>query len=82
MNKELEKYYEERFVMFSSIGWKDLIEEVQERIEAINSINGIKDMDTLRLRQGELNILEWLRSLPETSNIVYKQLKDEEDADV
>lgn len=77
MNKELEKYYEERFAMFSTKGWKDLIEDIQGRIDAISSIKGVKDIESLRLRQGELDTLEWLKSLPDVSNEVYKQLQEE-----
>lgn len=80
MNQELAKYYEERFAMFASQGWKDLIDDIQGRIDSISSIKGVKDVEMLRLRQGELETLEWLKSLPGISNDVYEQLKDDKNA--
>ena len=29
MNKELQQYYEDRFTMFTTKGWKDLVEDLQ-----------------------------------------------------
>ena len=34
MNKELDKYYTERFDMMASQGWKDLIEDIDEMIKS------------------------------------------------
>lgn len=76
MEKELEQYYEARFTMFASKGWKDLMEDLESRIEAIESIRGIKNSDELFKRQGELDCLEWLTSLEELSNDVYNELKE------
>lgn len=76
MDKELQKYYASRFDMFASQGWKDLIEDIDERIGSISSIKTVKDIEQLRVRQGELETLEWLKSLPELSNEVYKQLSE------
>lgn len=76
MNEELKKYYSARFDLFASQGWKDLIEDIDERIDSISSIKAVKDMEQLKMRQGELETLEWLKSLPELSNEVYKQLME------
>lgn len=76
MDEELQKYYSARFDMFASQGWKDLIEDIDARIETISSIKAVKDLDQLRIRQGELETLEWLKSLPELSNEVFKELKE------
>lgn len=76
MDNELKKYYAARFDMFASQGWRDLVEDIDERIDSISSIKAVKDIEQLRVRQGELEALEWLKSLPELSNEVYKQLTE------
>ena len=75
MNDELQKYYENRFVLFATTGWKDLIEDIEARIEAIQSIKTVSNMESLFTRKGELEALEWLKSLPELSSNAYEQLK-------
>ena len=77
MDRELQEYYDERFSMFATKGWKDFIEDIQVRIEAIQTIKGVKDLETLFVRQGELDTLEWIKSLPEISTETFEKLKDE-----
>ena len=38
MTPELQKYYEDRFNLFSMDGWKDLIEDIDKIIASINNI--------------------------------------------
>lgn len=78
MNEELKKYYSARFDMFASQGWRDLLEDIDERIAAISSIMAVKDIEQLRTRQGELETLEWLKSLPQLSRDVYEELMERE----
>ena len=73
--KPLQDYYEDRFTLLAQPGWKDLIEDIEFRIKAIASIKEIKDIETLFKRQGELDALEWIKSLPELSRSTYDQLK-------
>lgn len=76
MNEELRKYYEARFNLFASQGWRDLIEDIDSRIDAISSIKAVKDIETLCRRQGEMETLEWLKSLPALSRDVYEELME------
>ena len=82
ISKELTAYYEARFELFSTKGWSDLIEDIDTRIAAISSIKGIKGIETLNMRKGELDALEWLKSLPEMSEQAYKQLQEEDSANL
>jgi len=79
MDKELQRYYEARFLMFSEIGWKDLMEDIDKRIQAVESIKGVNDVETLWKHKGELECLEWLKSLPRISREVYEQLQAEDE---
>ena len=37
MNKDLQKYYEDRFTMFTTQGWKDLVVDIEKTIHWIKN---------------------------------------------
>lgn len=63
--------------MFSSKGWKDLIEDITKIQEQSGDIHNIANSDQLYFRKGELSILEWLKSLEELSRRTYDNLLEE-----
>ena len=77
MTPELQKYYEERFSMFSQQGWIDLIEDIDKMLESLNNISTIEDGNALQFRKGELSILLWLRNLKQISERAYEDLSAE-----
>jgi len=74
MNPELQKYYEERFSMFSQQGWIDLMEDVDKMLESLHNISTIEDGNALQFRKGELSILLWLRNLKQISERAFEDL--------
>jgi len=79
MTPELIEYYEKRLLMMGDIGWKQLIEDVNEMIESTNNINSIVDEKQLYFKKGELSIMNWLVTLKDTSQSTYEELqKDDE----
>jgi len=76
MDKDLEDYYSARFDMFSSQGWKDLMEDVDGMIDATDKISGIKDEKDLHFKRGELSLMKWLKGLKEITNLAYEDLKN------
>ena len=78
MNKELQTYYEARFSMMATQGWLDLIEDVETMIQSVDRIGGIPDGESLKFKQGELSILNWIQSLKSVSERAYEQLQEEE----
>ena len=42
MTPELQKYYEDRFSMMATEGWKDLVEDIDNMIYALNNISVIE----------------------------------------
>jgi hypothetical protein len=76
MNQELQKYYEERFSMMSTQGWKELIEDVDKMIEPLNNISTIADEKSLQFRKGELSILIWLKNLKQVSERAFEDLNE------
>jgi hypothetical protein len=77
MDKELQQYYEDRFTMFTTTGWKDLIVDI-EKIKDTIKVEDIPDEKTLFARRGELRIMNWLLSLKDVSEQAYKDLHDED----
>ena len=77
MDINLQKYYESRLDMMSSLAWKELMEDVQKMLDATDQLSGVT-VDNLRFKQGEVSIMHWLLALADTSDKAYEQLKEEE----
>ena len=78
MQKELQDYYENRFSMMATQGWKDLIEDLEIMIKATDTLAGIDSEQQLYFKKGEMSILNWLKNLRDASAEVYDQLQAEE----
>ena len=76
MTPELQKYYESRFDMMSTEGWKDLSVDIDIMIESLNNLSVIPDEKTLMFKKGELSILTWLKTLKEVSEQAYEELNE------
>jgi hypothetical protein len=76
MTPELQKYYEERFSMMATQGWKDLIEDIDNMVNALNNISTVQDEKDLMYKKGELSILTWLKTLKEVSERAYEELNE------
>lgn len=77
MDKELQRYYEERFNMMSTDAWSDLMQDVQNMLEATDKASVIKSNDDLWFRKGEISIMQWLLNLKGASEEAYKGLQEE-----
>jgi len=77
MTPELQKYYEDRFAMMGSAGWRDLIDDIEKIKESLNNISVINDEKDLQFKKGELSILTWLSTLKQVSEQAYEHLQDE-----
>jgi hypothetical protein len=76
MTPELQKYYEDRFDLFSRPGWFDLMEDVEVMLEAMNNVSTIADEKSLQFRKGEISILTWLKTLKGVSERAYEDLNE------
>ena len=76
MTPDLQKYYENRFSMMGSDGWKDLMEDIDTMISSLNNISVIEGEKDLKFKQGELSILNWLKTLQEVSKRAYEELDE------
>jgi hypothetical protein len=76
MTPELQKYYEERFSMMATSGWKDLMDDIDNMINSLNNISTIPDEKSLQFKKGELSILTWLKTLKQVSTQAYEELNE------
>lgn len=76
MTPELQKYYENRFSMMATDGWIDLIEDIDNMVNALNNISVVQDEKDLQFKKGELSILTWLKNLKEVSERAYEELNE------
>ena len=76
MTPELQKYYENRFSMMATDGWSDLIEDIDNMVNALNNISIVQDEKDLQFKKGELSVLLWLKNLKEISERAYEELNE------
>ena len=76
MTPELQKYYEDRFDLFSRQGWADLMEDVDKMLIPLNNVSTIADEKSLQFRKGEISILIWLQTLKSVSERAYEELNE------
>jgi hypothetical protein len=74
MDEKLQAYYEARFSMMATQGWKDLIEDAQGFFDGINKVAAIQNENDLFMKKGQLDVLQWLLSLKDSSSQTHEQL--------
>ena len=77
MDKELQEYYEARFDMMSTKGYKDLLADVEVMIEERNNLMATQILEDLNFRKGQLDVLHWIRTLKKLSEEAWEQLNNE-----
>ncbi len=77
MDKELQEYYEARFDMMSTKGYKDLLADVEVMIEERNNLMATQSLEDLNFRKGQLDVLHWIRTLKKLSEEAWEQLNNE-----
>lgn len=78
MDIALQKYYESRFEMFAHPAWRDLMEDVQNMMDATNTLSGVTP-ENVGFKQGEVSIMRWMLSLQKTTEESYKELTNADD---
>jgi hypothetical protein len=81
VDEQLEKYYEERFSTMTTVGWKQFIEDVQVIFDSVNKVAPIQNEIDLFFRKGQLDILQWVLSLKESSEQAYEALQVDSSGD-
>jgi hypothetical protein len=76
VDKELQKYYDDRFSMMATQGWLDLVADLKEMQKAVDNLMSVPDEKTLFFRKGQLDIILWVLTLRDTSAKAYEQLQN------
>lgn len=79
MTKEDEDYYAQFFEMFRSDGWKQLMLELQNNADAINSVEATKGIDDLHFRKGQINVLAYIVNLEGSTLASFEELTQAND---
>jgi hypothetical protein len=78
LDKELQEYYEARFDMMSTKGYKDLLIDVERMIDERNNLMATQSLEDLNFRKGQLDVLHWIRTLKKLSEEAWEQMNNEE----
>lgn len=74
LDKELQTYYEEQFNMFSTVGWKDFLEDLQNLYDAIDDLSTIENVETLYFRKGQIDILNLILERKKTYETTWLEI--------
>lgn len=64
--------------MFNEQGWKDLIEQMKEMQKNYENLRNLPSDDTLKFRQGQLDILDWITGWQTSVEQNFKELQSED----
>ena len=78
MDKELERYFETYFDLFSSEGWKQFIEDTEGNINLVSDLMSVKDGNDLYYRKGQLETLNRIVNFKELIERSYKEAQHDE----
>ena len=78
MTPELQKYYEAQFAMFGEQGWRDFIIQVEQMLDATDTISGVEDAKALHIKQGECSIMRWILAWEGMVTIAHQQLQEDD----
>ena len=78
MTDELRNWYEEQFTLFNTQGYKDLIEQMKEMQKNYENLRNLLSDDTLKFRQGQLDILDWIVGWQQSVEQNFKELQNED----
>lgn len=74
MTPELQLHYENLMELFGSAGWKEFIEDLAIMATPLENIRECED---LKFRQGQLDVVDWLRTYEESNRQAYEDLAKE-----
>jgi hypothetical protein len=78
LDKELERYYNNRFDLCASVGWKELLEDLTEARNKYARIENINNVEDFWRNKGKVEILDYILNLKEISEKVYQEIKDDQ----
>lgn len=77
MTPDVQKYYEDYFELFSTDGWKQLMQDVEGNKETFK-IESIENNESLKNIQGQLYVLNMLLGFESMIRTSYENILEEE----
>lgn len=76
-DKELQKFYEQRFDLFMQAGWKELVEDFQELAKQVGDITKCNDEPDLWYKRGQLEMINYIVNLQELTERAFEELDED-----
>jgi len=73
-DKDLDAWYQRRFDLTSHRGWDELMEQVEALREGYSDVRRLRSDEERSFRQGQLDILDWLASMAQTTRDAYDRM--------
>ena len=74
MDEKLKQHYESMFEMFACDAWNDWMADVNKMFDANNHVLPIQNETELHFKRGQLDVLQWLRTLKASYEASYADL--------
>jgi len=68
--KDDKEFFDCRYKLFETDGWKDLVEELVLMSDSLNNVSAIDDEKSLYSTKGQLSILSMLITLEEQTKLI------------
>ena len=76
MVKTDQKFLEDRLGMTETLGWLDLIQDLQNLEESIAKLDNINSEKDLWEAKGQLRILNWIINLENAAHLALEELQE------
>jgi hypothetical protein len=78
LDEQLEKYYTNRFDLCTSVGWKELMDDLKEARDEYARVDIINSVEDLWKAKGKIEVLDYILNLHQISEQVYQEIIDGE----
>jgi hypothetical protein len=76
LDEQIQKYYENRFDLCTSVGWKELMDDLKEARDEYARVDIINSVEDLWKAKGKIEVLDYILNLHQLSEQVYQEIID------
>lgn len=73
-DKDLDRYYQERFITTGTPGWDEWMKEVKTLRDSYADITNVRTAEELYFRKGQVDILDWILNVRELATSTYDDI--------
>lgn len=70
--------FNEYFDLFGHPGWKRLMDDLEDNLQDVDTLAGLKDTLNLGIRQGKIQTLENILTLEDYMRAMYDELEEQD----